>query len=145
MKFPREINLEKINSHNIVIYQTDYASVSFNLNDFEQLIEKKLIKNPSNRKYKILLLEIRRLASYSNHVLIEMVHKLSENSAEFVIADLLESGKCRIYLKEEKKYIEKIIIERCGYFNHPLAAAGGRVFKNPIDNKIIFKVEDWIA
>lgn len=65
------------------------------------------------------------------------------NGIEFVIALLLESGKCNIYDKIKHKLIDKIEVETHGLKVDWLAGYGGRRFRN--DGEIFFETQDWVG
>lgn len=61
----------------------------------------------------------------------------------YIIAHILEKGKCHIYNKVDRSTVFQITIEKWEFSPAPLAGAGGRRFY--INGELFLETTDWIS
>lgn len=118
------------------------------ITDFDKLkskLENLLIERPNSSEHKILLDILKEENRTKSKIdVVELVNEYYLFSIlEFIVADLLEYGECKVIKKINNEYIKKINMIKYGYQIGPLAGAGGRNFR--IDEEVFFSVEDWIS
>lgn len=128
-----------------VIFENEKVVITFGLNDFESNLIQFSEKYPDIQDDKDLLTFIEEQSQSNSEIMISNMPKELQQRAEYRVADLLETGKFKLFDKKENIYIDKINIEtynsNCGH----LCGSGGRRYFIPNDNVIFFEVMDWIS